>query len=176
MKYIFLIVIVLHFFVSACSKIRESAGVTRQNLDEFKVIENPPLVIPPDFNLLPPEQLETKKIEEAEQDLAEEILFGLDNNNSQVDNDLSTMSNILEEAKVDESNSNIREEIDQFFANELKTEGIFQNDWNDTNEVLDAVKESERIRNKLSSGESIAEDDIPTKEVKTKKKKRFFFF
>ena len=29
----------------------------RKNIDEFKVIENPPLVIPPDYNLLPPEQL-----------------------------------------------------------------------------------------------------------------------
>jgi hypothetical protein len=43
-------------FLVSCSQIRESAGVNRKNIDEFKVVENPPLVIPPDFNLLPPEQ------------------------------------------------------------------------------------------------------------------------
>jgi hypothetical protein len=45
-------------------------------------------------------------------------------------------------------------------------------------EVLDAIKESERIRNKNFEGESIAEGDVPikTKKIKIKKKKRFFFF
>ena len=60
MKYFFIIFIILSLFLSSCSTIRKSAGVTRKSLDEFKVVENPPLVIPPDFNLLPPEQLEKK--------------------------------------------------------------------------------------------------------------------
>ena len=33
------------FFISACSKIRESAGVTRRSIDEFQVVEYPPLVM-----------------------------------------------------------------------------------------------------------------------------------
>ena len=33
-------------FLVSCSQIRESAGVNRKNIDEFKVVENPPLVIP----------------------------------------------------------------------------------------------------------------------------------
>ena len=37
-----------------CSKIRQSAGVTRKAPDEFQVIENPPLVIPPNYSLIPP--------------------------------------------------------------------------------------------------------------------------
>ena len=56
MKYLLLIIFSLQFIYS-CTKLRESAGVERKNLDEFQIIENPPLVIPPDFNLLPPEQL-----------------------------------------------------------------------------------------------------------------------
>ena len=60
MKYFFLIFIITSLFLSSCSKVRKSAGVTRKSLDEFQVVENPPLVIPPDFNLLPPEQLEKK--------------------------------------------------------------------------------------------------------------------
>ena len=65
-------------FLASCSQIRESAGVNRKNIDEFKVVENPPLVIPPDFNLLPPEQLSEKNINDVEGELAKEILFGLD--------------------------------------------------------------------------------------------------
>ena len=32
-------------FLVSCSQIRESAGVNRKNIDEFKVVENPPLVL-----------------------------------------------------------------------------------------------------------------------------------
>ena len=80
MKYSCLILITASLFLSSCSTVRKSAGVTRKSLDEFKVVENPPLVIPPDFNLLPPEQLEKKNIDDVETELAQEILFGLDEN------------------------------------------------------------------------------------------------
>ena len=70
MKYFFLIFIISSLFLSSCSKVRKSAGVTRKSLDEFQVVENPPLVIPPDFNLLPPEQLEKKNIDDVETELA----------------------------------------------------------------------------------------------------------
>ena len=34
---------------SSCSKIRESAGVTRKSIDEYQSVEGPPLIIPPDL-------------------------------------------------------------------------------------------------------------------------------
>ena len=82
-------------FLVSCSQIRESAGVNRKNIDEFKVVENPPLVIPPDFNLLPPEQLSEKNINDVEGELAKEILFGLDEEGSDDTTQLSTMENII---------------------------------------------------------------------------------
>ena len=57
----------------SCSKVRESAGVN-EKYGWFAVIENPPL-IPPDFNLLPPDQLEEKNLENEESELAKEILL-----------------------------------------------------------------------------------------------------
>ena len=57
--YHLLIILFTHFFIYSCSGVRESAGVNRKSPDEFQVIENPPLVIPPNFNLLPPEQIDT---------------------------------------------------------------------------------------------------------------------
>ena len=178
MKYLCLILIIASLFLSSCSTVRKSAGVTRKSLDEFKVVENPPLVIPPDFNLLPPEQLEKKNIDDVETELAREILFGLDENLENNENEkLSIMNQILKSTEANNVDSNIRKEIDEQFANEMNTDSIYQIEWDTEIEVLDAIKESERIRNQLIQGKSIAEGEVPTiiQKIK-KKKKRFFFF
>ena len=177
MKYLCLILIIASLFLSSCSTVRKSAGVTRKSLDEFKVVENPPLVIPPDFNLLPPEQLEKKNIDDVETELAKEILFGLDENLENNENEkLSIMNQILKSTEANNVDSNIRKEIDEQFANEMKTDSIYQIEWDTEIEVLDAIKESERIRNQLIQGKSIAEGEVPTIIQKTKKKKKRFFF
>ena len=174
-NFIFIIYAIL---LSSCSSIRESAGVTRKSIDEFQAIENPPLVIPPDFDLVAPDQLQQKNIDDVEKELAQEILFGLDENEQNIDKQLSTMNKILLQADATDVSKDIREEIDQEFAQEKKTDNIFQIDWENEEEVLDAVKESERIRNKNFKGEKISEGEvsIKTEEIKIKKKKRFFFF
>ncbi len=180
MKIFFLVILFSQVFLFSCSKVRESAGVNRKNLDEFKVIENPPLVIPPDFNLLPPEQLSEKNIDEVESELAEEILFGLDETNSNFNENISTMEKILLQTKANDLDSNFRNEFDEEFSNE-KSSSIYQIGWEEEVEVLDAIKESERIRKNLLEGESISKGEVPilNQEIKTnknKKKKRFFFF
>ena len=178
MKHLFYILFFVQFFLISCSKVQESAGVTRKSIDEFKVIENPPLVIPPDFNLLPPEQLEEKKIDDVESELAQEILFGLDEeSNTNKNESSSTIDKILIETEATDVDSSIRQEIDQAYINEMQTEEIFSMDWDDDIEILDAIKESERIRNQNFEGKNISEGELPTSKVpRPKKKKRFFFF
>mgnify|MGYP001234487633 CR=1 FL=1 len=157
----------------SCSQIRESAGVNRKNIDEFKIVENPPLIIPPDFSLLPPEQLSEKNIDNVESELAEEILFGLDEINTEKNIELSTMENILNKSNAINSDDNIRQEIDEKFASEKKT---ISKTWDNEEEVLDSIAESERLRNKRLG--IIVDDNkkVPTVKIKKKKKKRFFFF
>ena len=77
MKKIISIIIISNLFLVSCNSVRDSAGVNRKTIDEYTVVENPPLVIPPDFNLLPPEQMESRSIEDAESDLAKEIPLGV---------------------------------------------------------------------------------------------------
>jgi hypothetical protein len=165
-------------FLNSCSEMRESAGVTRKSIDEFQIIENPPLIIPPDFNLVNPDQLQQKNIEDVEKELAKEILFGLDETEQNTEKQLSTMNEILSQANATDVSNDIREEFDQEFAQEKKTDSSFQIDWDNEEEVLDAVKESERIRDKNFKGEKISEGEVSTKteKIKVKKKKRFFFF
>ncbi len=175
MKNILIIVLLSSLFIVSCSKVRESAGVNRKSMDEFAVIENPPLIIPPDFNLLPPDQLEEKNLENEESELAKEILFGLEEDTETNNLELSTMENILNQSKAEGIDNSIREEIDEQFASEKKSTS---KSWDNEMEILDSIAESERLRNELLNDELKSNEEIPTVKVKdkSKKKKRFFFF
>ena len=177
-KIFIFMIIIFAILLSSCSNIREGAGVTRKSIDEFQAIENPPLIIPPDFDLVNPDQLQQKNIEDVEKELAKEILFGLDETEQNTEQQLSTMNEILSQANATDVSKDIREEFDQEFAQEKKTGDVFQIDWDNEEEVLDAVKESERLRDKNFQGEEVSEGEVPikTENIKVKKKKRFFFF
>ena len=173
MKIILSLFIFSSFFLLSCSQIRESAGVNRKNIDEFKVIENPPLVIPPDFNLLPPQQLSEKNINDIEGELAKEILFGLDEENSDESIRLSTMENIINQTNASEVDNSIREEINEQFASEKK---MNTKTWESETEILDSIAESERLRNERLGVNVEEKQEVPTTKIQNKKKKRFFFF
>ena len=175
MKNILIIVLLSSLFIVSCSKVRESAGVNRKSMDEFAVIENPPLIIPPDFNLLPPDQLEEKNLENEESELAKEILFGLEEDTETNNLELSTMENILNQSMAEGIDNSIREEIDEQFASEKKSTS---KSWENEMEILDSIAESERLRNELLNDDLKSNEEIPTVKVKdkSKKKKRFFFF
>ena len=165
-------------FLTSCSSVRDSAGVTRKSLDETKAIVNPALIIPPDFNLVAPDQLQQKNIDNVEKELAQEILFGLDQNKKTTQIQNSTMKQILSKANALNTSNDIRREINQEFYEEKNIKGIYQLNWENEIEVLDAVEESERIRNKNFNNKLIDENEIPIKieKVKVRKKKRFLFF
>ena len=175
--HLLIVSLILNFFIG-CSRVRESAGVTRKSPDEFQVVNNPPLVIPPNYKLVPPDQLQEKNIENIEKELAQEILFGLEEKNNTEENQLSTMNKILSKVNKGDTSDTIREEIDEDFAKEIVTKDGSFFKWKDEKEVLDAIEESERIREKNFDNESIAEGDVPIikQKVKKKKKKRFFIF
>ena len=175
MKKILFIVLFCSLFIVSCSKVRESAGVNRKNIDEFAIIENPPLIIPPDFNLMPPDQLEEKSLDNEESELAKEILFGLEDDAETNSLELSTMENILSQSNAFEIDNSIRDEIDEQFASEKNS---ISKSWDDEIEILDSIIESERLRNQLLNNEVESNEEIPKIKVKNKnkKKKKFFFF
>ena len=161
MKKIIFIIIVSNLFFISCNKVRDSAGVNRKVIDEYAVIENPPLVIPPNFNLIPPEQMESKNIDDTDSELAKEILFGLDENEGQTKSENSLINIILEETRADEVENNIRDTFNEDFAGQkssINDEDLFNSD-----KELDIAIEETKEKNKNTSS-------------KEKKKKRFFFF
>ena len=165
MKKIFFIIISSSIFLSSCNAVRDSAGVNRKQIDEYSVIENPPLVIPPNFNLLPPDQMNSKDIIDADSDLAKEILFGLEDVETKTNNNQSLINQILVETEANEVNDNIRNSINEEFANEKSTIND-ETTFNNEEEIDNAIQETEININKKENA----------KTAKEKKKKRFFFF
>ena len=177
-KLFFVFLFSLLTLLYSCSSIRESAGVNRKLIDEYQSVENPPLIIPPDFELVPPEQIQEKNIEDAEKELAQEILFGLEDNKEISEKEFSTMNQILSQTEANEVSSDIRTEIDEKFSNKKKISKIIKKNWENESEILDAVKESERLRSKNFGEDFEDKEKVNTKKekIKEKKKKRFFFF
>ena len=165
MKKIFLVIITSILILSSCGTVRDSAGVNRKVIDEYSVIENPPLVIPPDFNLLPPEQISSKDILDTDNELAKEILFGLEDTEILTESNTSLINEIINETEADEVDDSIRNSINEEFAGEKSStddETIFNNEDELNKAIIDT--EDKNSNNKNQNGK------------KEKKKKRFFFF
>ena len=164
MKIIISLIVISNLFLLSCNTVRESAGVNRKIVDEYTVVENPPLVIPPNFNLLPPEQMESKDIEDTDTELAKEILFGLEENNNQINSNNSLINEIIKETGANEVDENIRSTINEEFAGE-KSSLDDETSFTDKKELDAAIEATKKNDN----------SDKQTNK-KEKKKKRFFFF
>ena len=166
MKKVIFVTIISSIFLSSCNSIRSSAGVERKDIDEYNVIENPPLVIPPNFNLLPPDQIESKDIDDTDSELAKEILFGLDEEIDETASENSVIDNILKETEADQVDNSIREDLDGNSVDEVTADN--------TDVESENIKEpKKKKRFFFFNSKEVNEDD---KEDDPKKKKRFFFF
>jgi len=53
--------IIIFFSLTACESFKEKAGLVKYQPDEYQVVTNPPLTVPPDFNIHSPEEIIAKK-------------------------------------------------------------------------------------------------------------------
>ena len=162
MKKVLFIIIISNLLLISCNTVRDSAGVNRKVIDEYKVVENPPLVIPPNFNLLPPEQIASKSVENTDSDLAKEILFGLENDQTEINEKNSLINEIIKETEAESVENDIRTSINEEFAGEKSTIND-ETKFNNVDDLNTAIKETQEKGNK-------------SKNKNKKKKKRFFFF
>lgn len=51
----------LFLCLGACSTVKESVGLVKNQPDEYQVVTNQSLEVPPDFNIYSPEELEARK-------------------------------------------------------------------------------------------------------------------
>ena len=160
-------------FLNACSQVRESAGVNRKVIDEYTVFQNPPLVLPPDYNLLPSEEIiARKKNVNTDEKLSKEILFGLNEETAVIDSSSTStaLDSILEKSGANKVSKDIRKDFDLDLAKITSTKGVFGGEkYMTEDEILDAAAESERIRENIFNNKDILEGDIP---ITTKPKNR----
>lgn len=162
--YIFIIILTILFFLNNCSQLRESAGVNRKAPDEYTVFSEPTLALPPDYNLLPPEDIVSKESKINNQELSKEILFGLstDSENQENIQSSSALDLILEKSGANNTSNNVRDEINSLEDSLLSSKGVFAGERYMTDEaILDAAKESERLRENMFNNKSILDGDIP---------------
>lgn len=179
--YIYLLFICLiPIIFNSCSTVRDSAGVTRKSADEYTIVKNPPLALPPDYNLLPSEEIIAKKNIDDEE-LSKEILFGLNEDLDSIDENKSSsaLNSIMVKSGANVASKNIKEEIDLDYANESSSKGVFSGEkYMTEEEILDASKESQRIRENLFNNKDILYGEIPItvrpKERKNSLLKRIF--
>jgi len=167
--------------LTACEGVREQFGLTKQAPDEFRVQARAPLSMPPDINLRPPQEGATRPQEGTTQDQARRAVFRAGDPAGGPANGTSSMAGrspgeraLLAAAGAERADPNIRAVVDSEtgLLNE-QDEGfldflVFWRDDEPPGTVVDADKESRRLRENAALGKDVTEGETPTIERRKK--------
>jgi hypothetical protein len=167
--------------LSACSDVQEQLGLTKQSPDEFKVVSQAPLTLPPDYTLRPPEPGIPRPQEGTTSQQAKNAVFRLQQPQAGTlepklesdDRSLGELS-LLKAAGADQTDPNIRRLIDAE-TQRLNTESedflealVFWRDPQAPGIIVDANEEAKRLRENAALGKSVTAGETPTIERKRK--------
>ena len=166
--------------VSACSgsTVKDTLGIERKSPDEFRVVSRPPLYIPPQFNLRPPEAgAQSPIIVPADKQAKSLLLEGNSESTSAaagqtVKGITSGEQKFLQNIGADKANPQVRSDLTQQAI--VKQEQKEEASWWDSivgvsqekkEPLVDARKEVERIKTNEKTGKPVTEGATP--EVKS---------
>jgi hypothetical protein len=167
--------------LSACSDVQKQLGLTKQSPDEFKVVSQAPLTLPPDYTLRPPEPGIPRPQEGTTSQQAKNAVFRLQQPQAGTlepklesdDRSLGELS-LLKAAGADQTDPNIRRLIDAE-TQRLNTESedflealVFWRDPQAPGIIVDANEEAKRLRENAALGKSVTAGETPTIERKRK--------
>lgn len=180
----------LPLLLTACENggMRETLGLTRDAPDEFTVVSRPPLSVPPDFALHPPEPGAEPRGASADEQ-ARSLLTGKPVTDTDPNklvapsvetavtpvtrNDALTgsASSLLKRAGADKADDDIRTKLNSDVRTPPETGTaktlLDQIDGKDTSEpTVDAAKEAERLRTNKDTGKPVTEGDVPEEKPK----------
>ena len=99
--------------LSACSgNAKRALGLNKQAPDEFTVVAKAPLVLPPDYNLVPPDKISATAADVRPQNKPKDILFNETNSAKKAKYDATT-EKFLAMAGAEKDNSDIRKTINK---------------------------------------------------------------
>lgn len=146
--------------MAGCGGLGKSLGFGKQSPDEFAVVRNAPLTLPPDYSLRPPRPGARRPQEETIRQQAENTLF---NRTSETDGASSRLESegeyaLLRQADALETNPNIKREInEEFTIYAQEGEGFFESllFWHDEEplgESINAGEEAQRLNENAALG------------------------
>lgn len=154
--------------LSACDGIKSSLGLTKSAPDEFAVVPNLPLVVPPDFHLRPPGSGGPGQLEKPVREKAAASVFGTEPGDARQESGFAQgEAAILRAAGATSLDPNIRDTIDREFSIYAKSEQGFLTDlmfWRDAEqpgEPLDASAEAKRLKENAALGKPVSEGETP---------------
>lgn len=174
--------VLLSGLLSGCDKARTAIGLDKQAPDEFAVVTRAPLSLPPDFGLRPPEPGSQRPQEKAVQTQARKALLR-NSGAPTVDSIRSASASgrvsrgeaaVLARAGALNSDSSIRRKVNQEStaiadADESFLDKVFF--WQEVpkpGSIVDAGKESRRIREARALGDAVNKGEVPVIERKKK--------
>ena len=170
----------LVLFLAACSNAREQLGLEKEPPDEFRVISQAPLSLPPDFQLRPPEPGAPRPQEGTPTQRARRTVFQLQESRPDTPvfaTDGSRSAGemaLVERSGGDRVDPNIRQ-IVELETSRINTESVSFLDtlvfWRDPEiegSVLDADAEAQRLRVNRSLNRPVNQGETPT--IKRKRK------
>ncbi len=185
MKYAPLLAFGLLLLMTACSDVSDTLGFGRNPPDEFAVVDRPPLSLPPDFDLRPPEPGAPRPQEINPAKRASTMLFGpntrLNNaqergsflNTAEADESRSDSEKaVLEAANAGQADPNIREVVDREASQKivgsrhLVDEILWWRKSEASATTVDAPAEAERIQEAKEKDEPLNKGATPIIERK----------
>jgi len=160
--------------LAGCGQVKSALGVgTKKSPDEMQVLSRPPLVLPPDFNLRPPEPGAPETREEPVREQAARILTG---NAERRQGDLSQGEQaFLQKAGADQADPEIRQVLAEENPRYAEGDGSFIDTlmfWRDGgtedgSAVVDAAREAERLQRAAAEGRRVDGSEVPIIERKS---------
>jgi hypothetical protein len=156
-------VIIFPLMLAACSSgdVKDTLGLRKSAPDEFNVISNPPLYIPPEFNLVSPEVV------------SEALGSNTVSSSAQVDSSDKSFLNSLGDNQI--AGGGIKKKIDDEYVSKQQEEkrkgairkAVSKLSGPEDEKYVDPVLEKERIRQNLEKSKPINEGEVPIKKSST---------
>ncbi|MEI8394261.1 MAG: DUF3035 domain-containing protein [Rhodospirillaceae bacterium] len=159
--------------LAGCGGWRQTFGLEHAPPDEFSVVAQAPLSVPPDFRLRPPRPGEARPQEVAATQAAATAVFGSKTTRS-TGAASAAENSLLNRAGADNAQSNIRATIDGETRNLVVADKrwvdrlIFWQKQDAPFTVVDPKEEAKRLRGNAAEGKPVTAGDTPTIERKRK--------
>ncbi|BBK34635.1 beta-barrel assembly complex subunit BamF [Stella humosa] len=156
--------------MGACGNLRQQMGLDKQTPDEFRIVARPPLSLPPDYALRPPQPGAARPQEATVVDRAKQTVFRIEPSAAAPTRELPAGASagesvLLRQAGADRADPNIREVLTkEGVGAEQPERGVVERlaFWRSAPEagvVVDPQREAQRLRENQALGRPVTEGE-----------------